>query len=165
MPKKEDTRLPHQVVKDMCPLFEAWGVTQLVCRYNHDGSNGWAGFSELACEFGTRDEHQAPFIDGRRYGQIYADERIVEPSAMRSASGIENLLGRFIDLKLIDRAAAEKFRQALRQLLPVGWCAHPGSFGTLLVNTLSGVITLDHTARVIREEHQDRVTFNAPAGA
>lgn len=146
----------------MCQLLEAWGVTRVVCTYDYNGRGTWASFTGLFCEYEARDERDTHFLNGTRGGRLYAD-RDISPPVTRSDSALDSVLSDLVARKLIGAEAREKFKQALYKLLPENWAQEPGSYGNLTINTLSGVIRLQHTQRVIQEEVHEPVIFNAVA--
>lgn len=159
--KKVDPRAPHEIIKDMCQLLEAWGVTRVECVYDYNGRGTWASFTRLLCDYAERDEQNTSYLNGGRIpGRLYADRDITTRTTPRGETALDSLLTEFVQHKLISVEERDKFKKALYDLLPENWATEPGSFGSLNINTLSSVICLRHTQRVIREERHEPVIFN-----
>lgn len=161
--KKEDNRSPRQIIVDMCPLLESFGVTQIVCDY--EGADFDGTVHSMNCEYGERDERNAPYPQYASRGTVINDSHVMSSISSRQ---LREVLNELTYSSTPDQPAllaveeAEKFKTAIRNLLPAEWTHDAGSYGDMIINVLAGTITINHTKRVIQEERQT-INFNRNA--
>lgn len=134
MPKTK-TLSAQETLKQLCPLLAAIGVTRVKATYDGSGDSG--DFQDVVFCFtdpvAEQDVHaRDTSTNGRR---LYLDEfRRTYTSADKSIMPTKKL---------------EEFVATLWDLLPGGWEINEGSYGEIIINTISAKLNLTHHERIV----------------
>ena len=143
MPKTATAKEPHEILKDLCPLFAAVGVTKVEGEYDGSGDSG--DFNTILFRFDD---------------SLTANDRsLLENSTVRETNKQPNM---YLDLfkntyctqrpdqppPLILPAILEQFETSLWDLLPGGWEINEGSFGTIVVDVVTKTVRMEHNERI-----------------
>jgi hypothetical protein len=162
--KKEDTRTPQKIIADMCPLLESVGATYVRCEYEARDYEG--DTHSMRCEYGQRDEvgamHFAPASRFSVHQGVYTDPTITAAISTRELYDVMHELTSSTTDKpaLLTNDDVEKFKRAVRQILPENWADEAGSYGQVVINTVNRKIDIHHTKRVVEMRNQT-ITYAA----
>lgn len=137
---KTKVKTPIEMLKEICPLFNALGVTRVVASYDGSGDSG--DFQELCFWFcDPVAQHDSEAMESSTNGRrMYFDEfkRQYASPAMATVAA-----------PIISPEKLEEFSDTLWNLLPGGWEINEGSFGEIEIDTLKGKIKQQHNERIM----------------
>jgi hypothetical protein len=137
---KTKTLTPADTLKEICPLFEAIGVTSITAEYEGSGDSGDFNFvqfrfddpiarADQAVSMGTTSQSKR-VLNEHMFKMRYVKDPKVEPTS------------------LITEKAYERFRDAFFDLLPGGWEINDGSYGEITIDTATRKVRMVHNERV-----------------
>jgi hypothetical protein len=164
---RPDHRSPEQIIKDFCPVLEAFGITAVEAEYDtehlHRHGNE-SSFKRMVAIRGARDENRAQYPHPNK--QIAADTfdspDNIDTEQLNFALRVLTDHGEGEKQPMMQVEETNKFKNALAALLPAEWRQGYGSLGSMSVDVLSGKVRIVHQARRMELEETVRI-FNDPS--
>jgi hypothetical protein len=164
---RPDHRTPAQIIKDFCPLLEAFGITAVEAHYDTEHLNRYgteSSFTRMVAIRGARNEIRNNYPHPNK--QIAEDT--FDSSDNTSTEQLHSVLSVFthhVDGEkppMMKIEETNKFKEAFAALLPSDWRQGYGSLGSLSVDVLSGQIRIAHKVRRMDLE-ETVLIFNDPS--
>lgn len=144
MAKVKEQLTPAGLIKEICPLFAAIGVTKIEAEYDGSGDSG--DFNGILFRFDDP--------------AVHTDSELLNHSSLRN-SGSQNTM--YMDqfkrahctaapdkpAPIVTIAHMEQLQEAMWQLLPGGWEINEGSFGAIVIDVLRRNIKREHNERIV----------------
>jgi hypothetical protein len=136
---KTKVKTPIETLKEICPLFNALGVTRVIASYDGSGDSG--DFQELCFWFcDPVAQHDSEAMESSTNGRrVY-----FEDFKRQYATPVGTDAAPIISLEKL-----AEFSETLWDLLPGGWEINEGSFGEIEIDTLKGKIKHQHNERIM----------------